>query len=434
MSLCGDATTTPKGLRLTKGEGGEILPLSFNPKGRTERGKKSNDIKQKKGTVRTCSPNYITADKRMNDPTKVVFQSNCANVPNGYLDTLAQLRKRARSKYAQLPILLALVDSATKSGDYTMAESYWNSYHCASRLEQDGQKLTGKYCNNRWCLVCSRIRTGKLINKYEPYFKTLHEPQFVTLTAPTVIEVELSERLYEMGKQFRQIKDNLRKMGTPLIGVRKLEVEFNPNTNKYHPHYHLIIEGKYEAECLVNLWLKKNPTAKLEAQNIQDADVNSLLELFKYTAKLCSKDRRTMNAYALNVIFRELRGMRTFQSIGEFGQGETENDDEINPRQVSTYNELTETNQFWQWDKYDWKNNKGENLSGYEPSEAIEQFRNNLEQCNANNVEGNSPQRTSNTNIALTSVDKAHFIPVKPPYKRPYKRPPQRATQTTMKV
>jgi hypothetical protein len=141
-----------------------------------------------------------------------------------------------------------------------------------------------------------------------------------------------------------------------------------------------------------------------------------------------------MNAYALNVIFRELRGMRTFQSIGEFGQGETENDDEINPRQVSTYNELTETNQFWQWDKYDWKNNKGENLSGYEPSEAIEQFRNNLEQCNANNVEGNSPQRTSNTNIALTSVDKAHFIPVKPPYKRPYKRPPQRATQTTMKV
>ena len=360
---------------------------------------------------------------------KVEQFSKNESCANGSLDTLAQLRKRARSKYAQLPIILALVDSATTSGDNTMVESYWNSYHCASRLEQNGQKLTGKYCNNRWCLVCSRIRTAKLINKYKPYFKTLQEPQFVTLTAPTITALELSERLYQMGKQFKQIKDNLRKMGTPLIGVRKLEVEFNPNTNKYHPHYHIIIEGKYEAECLVNLWLKKNPNAKLEAQNIQDADANSLTELFKYTTKLCSKDRRTMNADALNIIFRELRGMKTFQSIGDFGKGEKDNDDNINPRQVSTYNELTQNNQFWHWRKHDWKNNKGENLSGYEPSEAIEQFRNNIEPCNAHNVTNNSHPKTNSTNTVQRDVDKAHFIPVKEAHKRPNtERKPTRQT------
>ena len=369
----------------------------------------------------------------MNDNTKVVFQSKPTST-NESLDTLVQLRKRARSKYAQLPIILALTDEATKSGDYTMAKSYWNSYHCAKTLEQNGQRLKGKYCNNRWCLVCSRIRTGKLINKYKPYFKTLQEPQFVTLTAPTIIEIDLSERLYQMGKQFKQIKDNMRKMGTPLMGVRKLEVEFNPQTNKFHPHYHLVIEGNYEAECIVALWLKKNPTAKREAQNIKNADGDSLTELFKYTAKLCSKDRRTMNAYALNVILRELRGMRTFQSIGEFGQGEAENDDEINPRQVATYNELTPENESWDWDKHDWKNSKGESLSGYEPSEAIEQFRNNLEQCNVNNVGGNLLQRMNNISTAQLSVDKARFTPVKPPFKQLYKRPPQRATLTKILI
>ena len=126
--------------------------------------------------------------------------------------------------------------------------------------------------------------------------------------------------------------------------------------------------------------------------------------------------------------------MRTFQSIGEFGQGEAENDDEINPRQVATYNELTPENESWDWDKHDWKNSKGESLSGYEPSEAIEQFRNNLEQCNVNNVGGNLLQRMNNISTAQLSVDKARFTPVKPPFKQLYKRPPQRATLTKILI
>jgi hypothetical protein len=390
----------------------------------------------------------------MNDLTKVLFQSDCANAPaGGSLDTLAQLRKnpvsadqkeeiegvkrlqkRARSKYAQTPLILALVDEAGKLGDFTMQDSYWNSFHCVSHLEQKGEKITGKYCGNRWCLVCSRVRTGKLINKYRPFFEQMQEPQFVTLTAPTVTEVELPNRLEEMQKQLKQVQEIMRKMSTPLVGVRKIEVQYNPDTNKYHPHFHLLIEGKYEAEVLVDLWLSKNTTAVREAQDIRSADADTLIEVFKYTTKLCSKDRRTMNAHGLHIIFRELRGLRTFQAIGGFGQNNTENDDNINPRQSEIYTHIPQAVKDWYWKDHDWQDVHGNPVSGYKPSVTIEEFRNNLEPCNANNVTGNSPQRMSSSDIAQTDADNGHSIPVKQPHKRPHKRPPQRAIQTEIQV
>lgn len=386
----------------------------------------------------------------MNDPTKVKIQSNCANAPEGgFLDTLAQLRKnpnlsthkegeegvkrlqkRARAKYAQTPLILSLVDEAERAGDFTMRDSYWNTFHCVGYLEQKGDKISGKYCNNRWCLVCSRIRTGKLINKYSPYFEQMQEPQFVTLTAPTVTEQELPYRLEEMQRQLKQCQEILRKAGTPLKGIRKIEIQYNSETNKYHPHYHLIIEGEYESTVLLDLWLSKNKNSDIKGQNIQSADFNSMIELFKYTTKLCSKDVLSMNPYSLNIIFRSLRGLRTFQSIGGFGRGEVENDDSINPKQTEVYTHIEESDKRWYWKGNDWKDVHEKPLSGYEPSEAIEQFRNNLEQCSANNVTENLPQRTTNRNTVQTDADNERFMPVK----RPYKRPLKKAIQTKIQV
>lgn len=362
----------------------------------------------------------------MNDPTKVVFQSDCANAPEGgSLDTLAQVRKRARSKYVLQPLILALIDQAKADPEGgEMLKSYWGSYHCAGVLEQNGQKLTSKYCNQRWCLVCSRIRTAKLINKYQSHFQRMEEPQFVTLTAPTVTEEELPERIKGMKKQVKDIQEVMRKRGTPLVGVIKIECTYNPEADRYHPHFHVLIEGEYESNTLNHEWLKRNPTASDKAQNITKADENTLLEVFKYTAKHCSKGRRTMNAKALHAIYKALRGVRTFQPVGGFGTEEVmvpEEGEEIQ-LQSQTYNWLQSEECKWVWNGHDWYNDERA-LTGYTPSEAIEQFRNNLEQWNVNTVMGNLPQRTSSRNTVQTDVDNEHFTHVKHPPKRQHKRP-----------
>lgn len=369
----------------------------------------------------------------MNDPTKVIF-SDCANGPKGApLDTLAQLGKKARAKYALQPLLLALVDvsKVDPEGD-EIRSSYWSSYHCAGVLEQKGQKLQGRYCNQRWCLVCSRIRTAKLINKYGKHFNRMEQPYFVTLTAPTIAGTDLSGRIKAMAKDWKNIQDVMKKRGTPLVGVRKIECTYNPETDKYHPHFHALIEGGYEAEVLREEWLKRNPTASDKAQDVREADENTLLEVFKYTAKHCSKGKRTMNPEALHTIYKALRGVRTFQSLGGFGTAEIADEEEEIKLYSQSYDFLKDEQKQWIWEGCDWKS-RGEALTGYEPSEAIEKFRTSIEPCNVNTAKGNLPLKTSNTDIAQTTADNGHFIPVntgvKRAFIRPYTKPPKKNLQ-----
>ena len=337
--------------------------------------------------------------------------SCCDNAPEGgSLDTLAQLRKRARAKYVLQPLLLALIDEAKEDPDEGgICKSYWQSYHCVGVLQQKGQKLEGKYCNQRWCLVCSRIRTAKLINKYRLHFEQMKEPHFVTLTAPTITAKELPIRLKVMKIQWKMIQELMRKRGTPLVGVRKIEVTYNAQTDKYHPHFHALIDGRYESEVLREEWLSRNETAKEQAQDVREADPETLIELFKYTAKHCSKGSRTMNAHSLHIIYKALRGLRTFQSLGGFGttQEITEEGQELELNSVK-YPFLKSDEREWIWEGYDWKN-KGEPLTGYEPSEAIEKFRTSIEQCNVTTVTGSSPPQTNDRNTVQTYADKEHL-------------------------
>lgn len=332
--------------------------------------------------------------------------SCCANAPEGgNLDTLAQLGKRARAKYVLRPLLLALVDQAKADNDANdMYSSYWSSYHCASLLEQSGQKLTGKYCNQRWCLVCSRIRTAKSINKYKPYLKQMDEPQFVTLTDRTVTADYLPYRLKEFKLSINQIVSVMKKRGTPLIGIRKIEVTYNSKENRFHPHYHLLVNGEYEAQVLVNEWLKRRPSASNKAQHISPGNEKTLIELFKYTAKQCSKGQKVMNAEALHIIYKSLKGVRTFQTLGGFGNWEIETDDGEELKLYSqSYKELKNEKKNWVWEGSDWKDKNDNKLTGYTPSEAIEKFSNSIETklCNVTSANNNSPPNTIGKNSVL---------------------------------
>jgi hypothetical protein len=209
-----------------------------------------------------------------------------------------------------------------------------------------------------------------------------------------------------MGMQAKQIRDVMKKRGTPLIGIRKIEVTYNAEQDRFHPHYHFMLSGQYEAEVLRSEWLKRNPTASDKAQDVKEADENTLMEVFKYTAKHCSKGKRSMNAPALHIIYKALRGVRTFQSLGGWGAGSDVSDEgEEMELDAKEHSFLNYEKREWIWEGHDWKS-KGEDLTGYEPSEAIEKFRTSIETWNADNAEGNSPPQTTDKSIVQTLADR----------------------------
>jgi hypothetical protein len=279
--------------------------------------------------------------------------------------------KRARVKYltTALTLRLASIDGSK------LTKSYWNTFYCSSILQKKGDELTGKYCKNRWCLVCSRIRTAQLIKQYLPLLRTWSEKQFVTLTVPNCSAADLVTTLDRMKAAF----DTIRRRFTmqhrrglrpaPLVALRKLECTFSPGRRDYHPHFHLIVQDAATAQELRTLWLEQFPAASWDAQNVKPADDKSVLELFKYFTKLVTskeKNGRIISVGPLNTIFEAITGQRTFQAFGVTTTKET-SDEEANELAAQLEIEAT-----YEWDQAatDWVDKStGELLTGYAPDE-----------------------------------------------------------------
>ena len=291
-----------------------------------------------------------------------------------YLDTLAQLRKpckdgccsasqisfqkRSRSKAMTEAMLFPLIDLESP-----LSKSYWQTYWCNKVILQDGVTTKSKYCNQRWCMVCNRIRTARLINGYADQLKGLNNPYFVTLTTRNVPAEDLLETLNQMAKDLTRCKDTLRKQGIKLIGIRKIEVTYNEERDDYHPHYHLIIDGCSQSFKLVSEWLTKHPkTATIKGQDLRYADVGAPVELFKYFTKMLSKSGH-FHAKPMDVIFQAMKGKRVFQPFG--GIRRCSEDVEVEREKTIDWKQpQTEIWTYERADEYsDWYNANGEPFS-----------------------------------------------------------------------
>jgi plasmid rolling circle replication initiator protein Rep len=284
-------------------------------------------------------------------------------------DTKNVLKRRAVAKYITNEIIFPLIDENS-----ILKKSYWRTYHCSSVLLQDGQKITGKYCNNRWCIVCNRIRTAKMINSYLPVIRSeILDPYFVTLTIPNVPGEELKSVITGMTGTIRKINNStFRRKNFRLKGIRKLECTYNSTSNDYHPHFHFILAGEKAGQELINAWLNHYPEATRIAQNIKKADEGSLVELFKYSTKVVTgknfikqgnQIELKVHPAALDAIFRAFYGKRVFQSIGIKKLVLSEEIDEIQAQEIEGLINACEVYS-WEQDASDWVSSTGELLTG----------------------------------------------------------------------
>lgn len=295
----------------------------------------------------------------------------------------ATLLKRARAKFLTVGIVKKLVDIS----DSPLKKGYWNSYHCAEVLEKKGDTITTHYCKNRWCLVCNRIRTARLIKQYKPLLDLWGSDQyFVTLTIPNVSADQLDASMREMQNVFTGILRKMRKQvirngsdAVRLEGLRKLECTYNPVRNDYHPHYHCIVHGFAAADFILREWLQRFPSASASAQDIRKGDTNSAMELFKYFTKLISgksktKKNRSIHPASLDVIFRAIKGKQIFRA---FGVTIPKLDEDLPDEEVDSLLETVDSSMLYSWEQEfgDWISEEtGESLTGYVPSDGMKEL------------------------------------------------------------
>lgn len=298
------------------------------------------------------------------------------------LTSIETLNKRAKAKYSQEPLLNALVKLNSP-----LKHQYINSLDCSTLLNAQGNKLTARYCGNRFCKICNRIRTGKLINNYADQLLTLPDPQFLTLTIPNVPAEELRSTIKKMGAVMRKIQDNRRKAKKELItGVRKLECTYNTQLNNYHPHYHLIMQGEEIANEVINAWLEFYPAASIKAQKTITA--TDCKELFKYFTKLTSKTGTTYKNFsklvdewffpeAIDQIFQAIAHLRIIQPMGDIKLlKKAEEVEELQSLDLDETVTIGSDIILYKWYHDNWIDMySGEQFTSYKPPKNLQYFR-----------------------------------------------------------
>lgn len=287
------------------------------------------------------------------------------------VNNLDKLNKRARSKYLQKEWLTALA-----SLNSPLKKNYRFALKCSQEIIQDGVKLKTKYCGNRFCIICNRIRTGKLINGYTTALDTMQDKRFVTLTRPNVKAEHLKTEIDSLYQVWRKIARRAVKQKILFRGIRKLEVTYNPERNDYHPHFHLIVDGEHTAEWIVNEWISFNPSANRKAQDHREA--HDPKELFKYCTKMLTKASKLPGASSffypvqMDIIFCALRNCRTFQPFGDIRM--ISEDIETETALVSTH--VDAGDDVWTWTGEGWTSTgTGEMLTTFTPTHREKDYR-----------------------------------------------------------
>lgn len=246
------------------------------------------------------------------------------NNPTDGAELQKQFRKLTRKKHFSQHLAYGLFYSHPKDDIHPLRRAYIQTIYCGQELVpvkgKDGKtRLSSKRCEGRWCPRCQSIRIAKLIQGYGPALAKLDNLYFVTLTAPTVEWYKLEEQIQSFQTRWRDITRQRYWMKNKPIGMRKTECTIRPN-GMYHYHWHIIIQGKENAQWIVSQWLKRCPEAHGLAQDIRPVKQGEWLEIFKYFTKLTAQDKSTGKRYIdfarLDHVMQVMRGKRVYQPFG----------------------------------------------------------------------------------------------------------------------
>jgi hypothetical protein len=222
--------------------------------------------------------------------------------------------------------------------DSPLLKSYKNFYFCTHTLRKtESGKIHSTHCKTKFCPNCQRMKTAKYIRMYSQPLAELDQCTFVTLTRPTCEANELKNRISEMENAWRAIykltkKAKYKQSFVPFRGFRKLECKPAKN-DKFHPHYHIVINDLSQADWLIKQWLKHFPDAGNLAQHrILAYGENPNIEAFKYTTKpqVSAKVQNLEKYYqALNVCFEALKNKQCFIPFGIKAVKEIKDEKEI---------------------------------------------------------------------------------------------------------
>lgn len=139
-------------------------------------------------------------------------------------------------------------------------------------------------CHDRWCLPCGQERSRVIAHNVHERLNT-RRARFITLTLRATFE-PLSDRLDLLYSSFAKLRRSRVWANTQQGGVAFLELKISRNAQVWHPHLHILTEGKYIAkQALSNAWKKATDGSYIvDVKKVHNADT-AVGYVVKYASK-----------------------------------------------------------------------------------------------------------------------------------------------------
>ena len=237
-------------------------------------------------------------------------------------------------------VATALSDSdAPESRVKAFSECGRNAYLVQSLDDPAVHKITSSKCKDRFCKPCARERAGSVARCLLEHVGD-RELRFITLTLKTQT-TDLTIELNRLYLSFQTLRRRMFWKRHVIGGAALLEVKYNDESERWHPHLHILVEGRYVPHThLVREW--KHVTGDSFIVDIRAVKDNS--RVTRYITKYATDpiDRSIGRSIPrLVAAIDAFRGRKTCLTFGTWrGVLLSENDDRKGWRHISSLNQL----------------------------------------------------------------------------------------------
>lgn len=180
--------------------------------------------------------------------------------------------------------------------------------------EPPAYRVMGSACHDRFCAPCTRERGQKIAACINAKLDG-QRCRFVTLTLRTE-GLDLAAGMLKLQHAFRRLLRTTLWQGRVSGGVAFLEVKWNSDSARWHPHIHAIVQGKYiPHDLLKRAWHAiTGDSHVVRLQSIRNAD-----KVLRYVTTYAAKTLRTAD-FPTDAVLDEavhvLHGTRLVRTFG----------------------------------------------------------------------------------------------------------------------
>lgn len=186
------------------------------------------------------------------------------------------------------------------------------------RQHPDRYKIVLDCCHDRFCIPCGRARSAVVADNLRRKLAD-HPHRLLTLTLRHC-DAPLADQIDRLFRHFKRLRHRSLWKERVQGGAALLEIGFNFQTNRWHPHLHVILDGKFFPHAaLKSMWLDVTGDSSI----IDIRLIRTIPELVSYVTKYVTKPlsaELTRHGATLLTAILALTGRKTLFTFGTWSR------------------------------------------------------------------------------------------------------------------